>query len=193
MSVFLGVMVLGERLRPVQTAALGLATAAVGVLTLEYGRLPWVALVLALSFGGYGLVKKVAGVGAVESLAFETAVAAPVAAAYLGWLALSGAATFGSGGTTHSLLLASTGLITAAPLVCFGAAAIRVRLVTLGLLQYVAPTLQFLLGVWWFREAMTGGRWIGFALVWSALAVFTIDAVRHHRREIADAAAAAAF
>ena len=181
-TVLMGVFILGERLRPLQWAAMAVAGLAVVVLTLDYGRLPWVALVLALSFGCYGLAKKTANAGAVESLALETALIAPLAAAYVGWLAWQGQAQFGAHGAGHALLLTTTGIVTAIPLICFGAAAIRVSMVSLGMLQYLAPTLQFALGVFWFHEDMPAGRWVGFALVWVALLVFTAEAVHHHRR-----------
>ncbi|MEZ5094127.1 EamA family transporter RarD [Nocardioides sp.] len=183
-SVLMGIVVLGERLRREQWVAVAVAVVAVGVLTIDYGQVPWVALVLACSFGTYGLAKKVAGVGAVESLSFETVVIAPVAAAYLGWLISHGDSTFAGEGVGHALLLASTGLVTAIPLICFGAAATRIPLVTLGLLQYLAPVFQFALGVWWFHEAMPVGRWLGFVLVWLALALFTVEAWRHRRRQL---------
>ena len=143
----MGVFVLGERLRPLQWGAMGVAALAVVVLTLDYGRLPWVALVLAFSFGTYGLAKKSANVGAVESLALETALIAPFAAAYIGWLVATGQSDFAAHGAGHALLLTTTGIVTAIPLICFGAAATRVSMVTLGLLQYLAPILQFALGV----------------------------------------------
>jgi chloramphenicol-sensitive protein RarD len=184
-TVLMGVLVLGERLRRVQWLAMGIGLLAVLVLTWDYGRLPWVALTLALSFGTYGLAKKTADVPAIEGLTFETLLIAPVAAAYVGWLAFTGHADFGAHGAGHALLLTTTGVVTAIPLVCFGAAAIRVPLVTLGLLQYLAPILQFGLGVFWLGEDMPPGRWAGFALVWVALLVFTTDAVRHRRRQLA--------
>jgi len=183
-TVLMGVLILGERLRPMQWVALGFATVAVLVLTLDYGRLPWVALVLALTFGSYGLCKKTANVGAVESLAFETSITAPLAALYLGWLAATGASNFAAHGLDHSLLFMTTGIVTAIPLICFGAAATRVSMVSLGLLQYIAPVLQFVLGVFWFHEDMPAGRWAGFVLVWIALVMFTVEAVNHRRRQL---------
>jgi chloramphenicol-sensitive protein RarD len=183
-TVLMGIVVLGERMRPLQWAATGTAAVAVVVLTVDYGRPPWIALVLALSFGSYGLAKKLAGVEAVESLAFETMVLAPFALAYVGWLVARGQSDFAAHGLGHALLLMSTGIATAVPLMCFGAAAVRVPMVTLGLLQYLAPILQFALGVLWYHEDMPPGRWIGFALVWLALAVFTIEATHHHRRHL---------
>ncbi len=183
-TVLMGVLVLHEHLRPLQWGALGVGFVAVGVLTWDYGQPPYLALVLAFSFGTYGLAKKSAGVGAVESLAFETAVIAPFAAGYLWWLAAHGDSGFTAHGPGHALLLMSAGIVTAIPLICFGAAATRVSMVSLGLLQYLAPTLQFALGLLVFHEDMTPGRWVGFLLVWAALAVFTVEAVRHRRRQL---------
>jgi len=183
-TVLMGVFILHERLRSLQWLAMAIASAAVVVLTLDYGRLPYVALVLAFSFGSYGLCKKTANVGATESLAFETAVIAPFAAAYVGWLVATGESNFASHGVGHALLFTTTGVVTAIPLICFGAAATRVSMVTLGLLQYVAPVLQFALGVLWFHEDMPAGRWVGFVLVWIALAIFTAEAITHRRRQL---------
>jgi chloramphenicol-sensitive protein RarD len=181
-TVLMGVFILGERLRRWQWVALSVAGLAVVVLTLDYGRPPWIALTLALTFGSYGLCKKQADAPAVESLTFETLVIAPAALAYLGWLEWHGGSDFADHGTGHTLLLMSAGIVTAVPLVCFGGAAIRVPLVTLGLLQYLTPTLQFALGVLYFHEAMPAGRWIGFGLVWVALAIFTVESLRHRQR-----------
>jgi chloramphenicol-sensitive protein RarD len=183
-TVLMGVFILGERLRPWQWTALGISAVAVAVLTLDYGRLPWVALVLAFSFGSYGLCKKQAGAPAVESLTLETMVIAPLALTYLTVLSLRGDSSFTHHGAGHLMLFMSTGLITAVPLICFGGAAIRVPLVTLGLLQYLAPVLQFALGVLWFHEAMPLGRWVGFLLVWVALVIFTVESLRHRRRTL---------
>jgi chloramphenicol-sensitive protein RarD len=184
-SVALGVLVLGERLRPAQKAAVAAAAVAVGVLTVENGRPPWIALVLAFSFGFYGLLKKQAGVGAVASLAVETAVLAPLAALYVGVLVVGGGSTFGSHGPDHALLLAATGVVTAVPLLAFGAAATRVPLTTLGLLQYLAPSLQLVVAVGLRHEPFGLARLVGFALVWIALGVFTADLLRHRRRTAA--------
>jgi chloramphenicol-sensitive protein RarD len=143
-----------------------------------------VALVLAFSFGTYGLAKKSANVEAVESLALETALIAPFAAGYLFLLTSAGRSGLAEHGVGHALLLASSGLVTAVPLICFGAAAIRVSMVTLGLLQYLAPVVQFALGVLYFQEDMPAGRWAGFVLVWVALVVFTAEATTHRRRQL---------
>ena len=183
-TVLLGVLVLGERLRPAQWTALGAAFVAVVVLTVENGSPPWIALVLAFSFGGYGLLKKTAGVGAIEGLAVETAVLFPVAAAYVAFLGVSGASTFATEGAGHAGLLAVSGLVTAVPLLLFGAAASRVPLSTLGVLQYLAPTVQFALGVTVFDEPLPVVKLLGFVLVWIGLVLFTADLVRHHRRSL---------
>jgi len=181
-TIALGVLILKERMRPAQWAAVGVAFVAVLVLTVGYGRPPWISLCLAFSFGTYGLVKKKVDLGGIESLAAETAIQFLPALAYLLWLGSTGDLTFGTEGAGHAALLASTGVVTALPLVCFGAAAIRVPLSTLGLLQYLAPVFQFLLGILYFHEAMPPERWAGFALVWVALSVLTWDALRTARR-----------
>ena len=148
----LGVVVLGERLRPAQWAGLAIAVVAVVVLSVDYGRPPWVALALACSFGTYGLMKNRAAVGAVEGLTVETLLLTPVALTYVVWLQASGDGTL-TEGPGHALLLAGTGVVTALPLLLFGAAATRVPLSTLGLLQYVAPVMQFLHGRAGLRRA----------------------------------------
>ncbi|GAA3662659.1 EamA family transporter RarD [Nonomuraea antimicrobica] len=180
-SVLFGVVLLRERLRPLQWVAVGFAALAVLVLTIDYGRLPWIALTLAFSFGLYGLVKKQANVAATESLAVETLVLLVPALAYLVFLQGTGAATFGREGVWHTALLVGAGLITAVPLICFGAAAIRVPLSTIGVLQYIAPILQFACGVLIVGEVMPSSRWIGFSIVWLALAIFTYDSFRTAR------------
>ncbi|MGA5868460.1 EamA family transporter RarD [Streptomyces cinereoruber] len=190
-TIALGVLVLQERLRPAQWAAVGIGFAAVLVLAIGYGQPPWISLVLAFSFALYGLVKKKVNIGGLESLAAETAVQFLPALAYLVWLGGQGTLAFGSHGAGHTALLAATGLVTAIPLVCFGAAAIRVPLSTLGLLQYLAPTFQFLLGIFYFHEAMPPERWAGFSLVWLALTILTWDALRTNRRSRAAIATAA--
>lgn len=189
-TVLMGVVILRERLRPWQWVAVCIAALAVVGLTIEYGRPPWVALVLAFSFGTYGLAKKQAGVESVESLTYETLVLAPVAAGYLLWVGAAGQGHFTGHGLGHSLLLATTGIVTAVPLVLFGAAAIRVPMTTLGLLQYLAPVLQFGLGVTLLDEDMSAMRWAGFGLVWVALAIFTVEALRHRRTQLRLAAEA---
>ncbi|MFJ8791041.1 EamA family transporter RarD [Streptomyces sp. NPDC102462] len=180
-TIAMGVLILKERLRPAQWVAVGVGFAAVLVLTVGYGRPPWISLSLAFSFATYGLVKKKVNLGGIESLAAETAVQFLPALGYLLWLTAHGGSTFTGDGAGHAALLAATGVVTALPLVCFGAAAIRVPLSTLGLLQYLAPVFQFLLGVLYFDEAMPPERWAGFALVWLALSLLTWDALRAAR------------
>jgi chloramphenicol-sensitive protein RarD len=181
-SVALGVLVLGERLRRLQWVAIGIGATAVLALAVDYGGPPWIALVLAVTFGCYGLVKKTAAVGAVEALSVETTVMFLPAFAFLAALQASGAATFGAEGSVHAALLIGAGLVTAIPLLCFGAAANRVPLSTIGLLQYLAPVLQFMIGVLVQGEAMPASRLAGFALVWLALVLLTYDGLRSHRR-----------
>ena len=192
-TVLLAVLILHERLRRVQWFAVGLGFVAVVVLAVDYGRPPWIALILAFSFGTYALAKKSANVGPVESLAVETALIAPFALAYLIVLASLGRSTFATEGLGHALLIPTTGVVTAIPLILFGAAAVRIPMVSLGLLQYLAPLIQFALGLLVFHEAMTTGRWVGFALVWAALALFTAEAVRHRSRQLRLTVAASAL
>ena len=185
-SVALGVVVLGETLRRVQWVAVGIAAGAVVVLTASYGRPPWIALILAFSFGLYGLARKQAGVQAVPALTVETGLQAPFALVFLGLLAARGDITFGDD-MANSAMLMTAGIATTVPLLLFGAAAIRLPLVVLGLLQYLAPVIQFLIGITYFGEHMPTSRWVGFSLVWLALVVFTVDVVRHSRRPVAEA------
>jgi chloramphenicol-sensitive protein RarD len=180
-TVLLGVFVLGERLRVLQWAALGLAAVAVAALTVDYGRPPWLALALAGSFGAYGLIKKTAGVGAVAGLTVETLLLTPVALGFLVVLGAQGEQHFTGHGVGHALLLTTTGLVTAVPLLLFGGAASRIPLSTLGLLQYLTPTLQFLLGLLVFSEPMPATRWIGFVLIWTALVLYSLESLRQHR------------
>ncbi|MET9553156.1 EamA family transporter RarD [Streptomyces sp. NPDC006645] len=186
-TIAMGVLLLKERLRPAQWAAVGVGLAAVLVLAIGYGQPPWISLTLAFSFATYGLVKKKVNIGGLESLAAETVILFVPALGYLLWLGASGDSTFGPEGAGHAALLAATGVVTAVPLVCFGAAAIRVPLSTLGLLQYLAPVFQFLLGILYFHEEMPAERWAGFALVWAALTILTWDALRTARRNRAAA------
>lgn len=181
-TVLLGVLVLRERLRPAQWTAIAFGAASVVVLSTGLGGLPWISLCLALSFGLYGLVKNRVGrtVPALPGLAVETAVATPFALAYLLWLGGSG--TFTGYGTGHALLLMSTGIVTALPLLMFGAAARRLPLSVVGMLQYLAPAIQFLVGLLVFGEHMPAARWAGFVLVWVALVLLTVDGIRQTRR-----------
>ena len=176
-TVLLGVIFLRERLRIPQWIAVGTSVLAVVVLAVNYGALPWISLVLAFSFGFYGLIKKRVGpaVEAVSGLTLETAWLVPVALIQLAVVGTSAGLTFGTVSLAHTLLLASTGVITAVPLLLFAAAARRLPLVYLGLTQYLAPVLQFVVGVFVLRENMPPARWIGFALVWVALVILTVD------------------
>lgn len=181
-TVLIGVIVIRERLRPAQWVAMGVAATAVLVLTIDYGRLPWIALTLAFTFATYGLAKKKAAMGAAEGLAVETAILLVPSVAFLVWLEVNDTASFGHSGWELDLFLVGCGLVTAVPLMLFSAAATRVPLTTLGLLQYLAPTLGFILGVTVFDEDVPPVRLAGFALVWVALVIFTADALRRRRR-----------
>ena len=187
-TMLLGVFVLGERLRRVQWVAVGVGFVAVAILTVDYGRLPIIALGLAFSFGAYGFLKKKANLGAVEGLTMETALLAPVALIFLVALQFHGSLTFGHDGLRNVLLLVLTGVITAIPLLMFGGAATRLSLTTIGLLQYLGPIVQFILGLFVFHEQMTSARWVGFVLVWLALVIFTTEAVANHRRTLRQSA-----
>jgi chloramphenicol-sensitive protein RarD len=180
-SVLLGVVILRERLRGWQWVAVGVGTVAVVVLSVDYGRPPWLALVLAFSFGGYGLIKKLVGAPAVEGMTIETAVLFIPATAYLVWSETNGHVVFGHGPVLTSVLLVGCGVVTAVPLLLFAGAANRVPLTVLGICQYIAPTLQLLIGVLVLGEPMPPARLAGFGLVWTALLIFTVDAVRHTR------------
>jgi len=181
-SVAFGVAVFRERLNAWQLGALCLGAFAVAVLTVDYGRPPWIALTLALSFGAYGLVKKIAGVGAAEGLALETVILLLPALVYLAVLQSSGDATFGSEGTGHAFLLVLLGPVSLVPLLLFAASVTRVPLTIVGMLQYLVPVLQLLCGLVVFDEPMPTGRWIGFGVVWVALAVLSFDGIRTARR-----------
>ena len=180
-SVLLGVVVFSERLRLLQWVAVGIAAVAVAVLTVDYGRLPWIALTLAATFGLYGVMKKVVRVEAAPGLFVETALVAGPAVVVLGVLHAGGEGTFGNAGAGHAVLLVSSGIITAIPLLLFAAAARRIPLSTVGLLQYLTPLMQLAIGVFVYDEPMPPARLAGFVIVWVALAVFTVDMLRHAR------------
>lgn len=183
-TVLLGVLVLKERLRLTQWIALGFAAAAVLVIILGYGSFPWIALTLATTFSLYGLVKKRVGpsVDAVSGLTLESAWLTPLAAILLGVVAATTGITMGTSGVGHAVLLSLAGAVTAIPLLFFAAAARRATLTLIGLLQFVAPIMQFIIGAWILGEPMPLERWIGFSLVWLALAVLTADSLIHARR-----------
>lgn len=190
-TVLLGVIVLRERLRVVPWTAIGLAVVAVAVIVIGYGAFPWIALTLAFSFGFYGLVKKQIGpaVDAVSGLTLESLWLLPVAAIQLVFVANLTGITLGTAGALHTVLLLLAGAVTAVPLLLFASGARRVPLTVIGLLQFVAPIIQFGIGVWVLHEPMTLERWIGFALVWAALVILSVDSVvasRRHRRAAVD-------
>jgi chloramphenicol-sensitive protein RarD len=179
--VVFGMTVFGERLRLLQWAAVATGAVAVVVLTVDYGRLPWIALILAASFGTYSLIKKRLALPPAEGLFVESLVLAVPGLIYLGWLNATGGAHFGHVSVTHTVLMVLSGLATAVPLLLFAGAANRVPMVGLGILQYVAPILQLGFGVLLFHEPMPPARLAGFALVWLALVIFTVDGVRGAR------------
>jgi chloramphenicol-sensitive protein RarD len=180
-SVLFGVVFLGERMRRGQWLAVGIATAGVVYLTVRYGSLPWIALTLAVSFGVYGLLKKQARVGAVQGLTLETAVLAGPAALALVYLGITGQGAFITEGAGTSLLLVGTGAVTAIPLILFAASARLIPLSMLGILQYLAPTLQLLIGVLIYGEPFPLERMLGFAFIWTALVIYTAENLRHRQ------------
>ena len=184
-NVLLGMLFLGERLRPWQWAAVGLAAAGVLYLTLSYGALPWIALVLAFSFGFYGLLKKTASLGTFEGLTLETAIMFVPALLYLLYQEGTGVGAFGHGQAWTTVLLIFTGVVTAVPLLLFAAAARRIPLSMVGLLQYIAPSIQFLLGMFVYQEPFSPDQLIGFALIWTALIIYTTESIARVRRESA--------
>jgi len=175
-----GVIFLKEKMRPLQWASVSIATFGVLVLTFDYGRLPWIALALAVSWGSYGLIKKQLGLGALEGLAIETFISSFFYLAYLVYLGDQGTGQFGqSWGLT--ILLISAGAVTAIPLLLFNGSTNRLPFTTIGLLQYITPTLQFSIGVWVLNEDMPTARWIGFLIIWAALVALAIDLIRSSR------------
>ncbi|WIB26234.1 EamA family transporter RarD [Curtobacterium sp. MCSS17_015] len=186
-TIALGVLVLRERLRPLQWTAVGISVLAVVVIAVGYGQMPWIALVLAFSFGSYGLVKKRVGgtVDALSGLTIETVWLLPLAVGtlvVLGVTGLGGGVTFTSEGWPHALVTVLTGPATAVPLLLFASSARRVSLSTLGLTQYLAPVMQLLVGVLVQHEPMSASRWVGFGIVWLALVVLTVDSFTAARR-----------
>ena len=175
-----GVILLKEKMRKLQWASVSIAAIGVAVLTYDYGRLPWVALALALSWGSYGLVKKQLNLGALEGLTVETSLSLPFYGGYLIWLALEGTGQLGQqvGG---SFLLISAGIVTAIPLLLFNGSTTRLPYTIIGLLQYITPTIQFSLGVWLNHEPMPTARWAGFIIIWIALITLGIDLVKSSR------------
>ncbi len=182
LSVLLGVVVFRERLRPLQWAAVGLAAAGVTYLTAAYGALPWLALGLAVSFGAYGMVKKRAPLGSLEGLTLETAILFLPAAAYLASAAAAGRGAFLHTGLQTDVLLVGGGLVTIGPLLLFASSVQRVPLSVVGILQYISPTIQFVLGVFVLGEPFSRTQFIGFAIVWAAVVVFAVDGLRARGR-----------
>ncbi|MEV7626148.1 EamA family transporter RarD [Actinoplanes sp. NPDC089786] len=180
--VLLGVTVMRERLRRWQWLAVGIGAVAVAVLTIDYGRLPYIALILAASFGSYSLIKKRLNLPPAEGLFVESAVLALPALGFLTWLGLTGEATVGHVSAGHTVLIVLSGVATAVPLILFAGAANRVPLVGLGIMQYVAPIIQLAVGVLIYHEPMPAARLAGFTLVWAALIIFTVDGIRNARR-----------
>jgi len=186
-TVLLGVFVLRERLRRLQWVAVAIGAIAVIVLTVDYGRPPWIALILAVSFGLYGLIKNHVGrtTGPVAGLTTETLVLAPIAIVGLVWYGADGSSTFAVNPPVQALLLMSLGVATVVPLLLFASAARRIPLSTIGLLQYLTPVLQLVAGVVVLGETMRASRWVGFGIVWLALAVLTFDSLTAARRRSA--------
>jgi len=180
-SVALGVLLIKERLRRLQWVAVGIAGVAVLELTWSYGQVPLIGLGLAFSFGIYGLLKKVVGAKALPALTIETGSLLPVALIYLASVEFLGLASFASTGWGIGILLILLGPVTTLPLLAFGAAATRIPLSTLGLMQYFTPTFIFLVGIFVFGEQMTPSRWVGFSLIWIGLVLFSVDALRAAR------------
>lgn len=181
LSVALGVVVLKERLRRLQWVALGISALGVGYVTVDHGSLPLIGLGLAGTWSVYGYIKKRAGVDAIESLAIESALLTPLAVAYLAYLDVTGEGTFTRYGVSHAVLLIGAGIFTASPLLLYGAAVVRAPLSTIGFLQYISSTIQFVLGLWVFHEPLDRGLFIGFVITWLALMVLSYDGVKSHR------------
>ena len=175
-----GVIFLKEEMRPLQWASVAIASIGVLVLTVDYGRLPWIALALAISWGSYGLVKKQLGLGALEGLAIETLISSVFYLAYLLYIGIQGTGQFGHSWGLTALLI-SAGAVTAIPLLLFNGSTNRLPFTTIGLLQYITPTLQFSIGVWVLNEDMPTARWIGFLIIWAALVTLAFDLVKSSR------------
>jgi chloramphenicol-sensitive protein RarD len=184
LNVLMGMLFLGERLRRVQWLALGIATSGVLYMTFAYGEPPWIALILAFSFGLYGLIRKRSPLGSIEGLSLETLVIILPALGYLLYLGSQGQALFGQGDMRINLLFAGTGIATALPLIWFAYGAQRITLTLLGLLQYIGPSIQMVIGIWLFNEAFSGPRVLGFGLIWIALVIYSLESFYRHRSGI---------
>lgn len=177
-NVALGIFVFSERLKPIQWIAISVAATGVLWLSINAGSVPWIGLILGFSFSIYGMLKKLAGLDGVESLTIESIWVFPIALGYLIYLGATSQLVFGSAGVSHTFFAIMAGLFTALPLLAFGAAAVRIPYSSMGILQYLSPTIQFIIGYFVVGEAMTSERWIGYILVWIALAIFATDALR---------------
>jgi chloramphenicol-sensitive protein RarD len=175
-----GVIALHEKMRPLQWTAVGFGALGVLVLTIDYGRLPWIALTLAITWGSYGLVKKQLNLGALEGLAIETLLTLPIYGGYLIYIGLNGTGVLGSS-PGLSILLIGAGIVTAIPLLLFNGSTTRLPFTIIGLLQYITPTLQFSIGVWVRHEDMPTARWVGFLIIWAALLTLAIDLLKSGR------------
>ncbi|MEH6910483.1 MAG: EamA family transporter RarD [Oceanicoccus sp.] len=181
-SVFLGMIFLGERLRPLQWIAISIAFSAIVFQLIYFGKIPWIALSLAFSFGFYGLIRKRLNLHSVAGLALETMMMAPFALVALFWIYYNGQLQFGSLDTNTNLLLVSAGLITSVPLLCFSAAITKISLTASGMFQYIAPSVSLVIAIVIYKEPFGTGRLITFACIWVALAIFTAEMLLHHRR-----------
>lgn len=184
LSVLLGVIFLRERLRPLQWLPVGLAALGVAYLTLVYGRPPWIALALAFTFGLYGLVKKIAPLGSLHGLTLETGILFIPALIFLTYLGITGKGAFLGGSPKTDILLVGAGMVTAVPLLFFASAARRIPLVMIGLMQFIAPTIQFMIGVFIYEEPFSQDQLFGFSIVWLALIVFWIEGYMANRKNI---------
>jgi chloramphenicol-sensitive protein RarD len=190
-NVLLGALLLGERLRSVQWAAVAIAALGVAWLTVQAGTLPWIGLVLAVSFGTYGLLRKTASLGALEGLTLETALLFPLAFSYLIWLAIHHQNTFVQASDSMRWMLVAAGPVTAVPLLLFAAGARRIPFTLLGLLQYIGPSIQLLLGVWLYHEPFAPAKAAGYAMIWAALVLYTAETLwQNWRRAPAPATSA---
>ncbi len=183
MNVLFGVLVLQERLRPIQWLSIALAAIGVIYMTVSYGQLPWISLTLATTFAIYSLLHKQTSLPAMEGLALETGMLFIPALLYLLWLTSQGSQNFGQQSTEQDLLLIGSGIITAVPLLLFAFAAQRISLTTLGVLQYLGPTIQLLIGIWVYNESFDGARAVAFIMIWAALALYTLESLHFHQRK----------
>ena len=181
-NIAFGVVLFREKIRKMQWFAIAIAATGVISLVISTGQIPWVALTLGFSFGSYGMLKKLANVDAVESLTVETLILVPFSAGFLIYLFFTNQLALGNNGFAQATFSLLAGVVTAIPLLLFGAAAVRIPYSTMGIMQYITPTMQFLCGYLVTHEHMTSGRWTGFGLVWIALALYSADAITHHIR-----------